>query len=292
MQDDTLASIAALISRGQHKEAITQLHPILKANRDNTDAWWLLAQALENDPDAAGRALKNVLRLRPNDTQAQAMLTRLSGQSSNPPTKKQVSQSSNSSNFIFAGLILVALVMVGAIIFVLVSGGDDDNNEPVEETGNQSNALNTTRENPLFLCNGVQTQGYIQRDIVEGTPNDLRDNSSQLHVDRGELIYGRTVSEAMPQFIGDEYAGPVYFFRFDGTAGDEILATLNWVSEMPQYPPTLYLITPDGLEVSPCANQGLPPTIADTLTQTGRYWLKIDGPGMAGTYTLSLGKTN
>lgn len=52
------------------------LQPILKTDRNNADAWWLLANAL-SDPEKQVQALNQVLRLRPNDSRAEKMLGRV-----------------------------------------------------------------------------------------------------------------------------------------------------------------------------------------------------------------------
>ncbi|MEO1286420.1 MAG: hypothetical protein AAFV93_01525 [Chloroflexota bacterium] len=56
-----------LIKEGQKQAAINMLEPMISANRDNEDAWWLLANAT-NDPRAKRNALNNILRLSENDS--------------------------------------------------------------------------------------------------------------------------------------------------------------------------------------------------------------------------------
>ncbi|MCS7070178.1 MAG: pre-peptidase C-terminal domain-containing protein, partial [Anaerolinea sp.] len=67
-----------LIRQGNKQEAMRILVPIVKADANNADAWWLLANAV-SDTNQARRALEQVLRLRPNDDKARRMLDRLSG---------------------------------------------------------------------------------------------------------------------------------------------------------------------------------------------------------------------
>ena len=52
------------IRSGRKSEAEAILLPILKANEDDANAWWLLANAVTS-PDDIREALQNVLRLRP-----------------------------------------------------------------------------------------------------------------------------------------------------------------------------------------------------------------------------------
>ncbi|MGJ3240386.1 MAG: tetratricopeptide repeat protein [Anaerolineae bacterium] len=68
-----------LIQAGNRQEAIALLEPIIRANRDNEDAWWLLANATD-EPIAKRNALNNVLRLSEQDnrlSKAQALLQQL-----------------------------------------------------------------------------------------------------------------------------------------------------------------------------------------------------------------------
>lgn len=51
-----------LIRAGQREQAGAILVTILKQDRNNADAWWLLANA-SNDPDKTRQALENVLRI-------------------------------------------------------------------------------------------------------------------------------------------------------------------------------------------------------------------------------------
>lgn len=79
MSADQLRRAYELIRQGQKKDAIAILQPILKADRSNADAWWLLANALA-DPQKQEQALTQLLKLRPNDERAQKMLGRVQAQ--------------------------------------------------------------------------------------------------------------------------------------------------------------------------------------------------------------------
>lgn len=65
-----------LIKSGKKSQAVDLLLPVLKADEDNADAWWLIANALE-EPDEIREALENVLRLQPQREKARQMLERL-----------------------------------------------------------------------------------------------------------------------------------------------------------------------------------------------------------------------
>lgn len=69
-----------LIKDGNKQEALRILVPLVRAEKNNADAWWLLANAVADETQAR-RALEQVLRLRPNDEKARRMLDRLSAAS-------------------------------------------------------------------------------------------------------------------------------------------------------------------------------------------------------------------
>src|SRR5258708_990971 len=62
-----------LIQQEDLDKAIAILRPLTASQPNNTDAWWLLANAV-SEPDDAYHALQNVLRINPNHQQAQELL--------------------------------------------------------------------------------------------------------------------------------------------------------------------------------------------------------------------------
>lgn len=56
-----------LIKQGKIQEAIDIIEPIIRSDRNNEDAWWLLANATE-DIDAKRNALNNVLQITENES--------------------------------------------------------------------------------------------------------------------------------------------------------------------------------------------------------------------------------
>jgi len=78
MSSEPLQVAYRLIREGNKQEAIRILTPIVRADPGNADAWWLLANAVDN-PEQKRRALERVLRLRPEDERAQRMYNNLQG---------------------------------------------------------------------------------------------------------------------------------------------------------------------------------------------------------------------
>ncbi|MBZ0304653.1 MAG: hypothetical protein K8I82_01170, partial [Anaerolineae bacterium] len=62
-----------LIEDGRLEDAQRLLKPLIDADRNNPDVWWLYAHAV-TDPEAAQIALQNVLRLDKDYPEAQTLL--------------------------------------------------------------------------------------------------------------------------------------------------------------------------------------------------------------------------
>ncbi len=71
-----LRQAAELIKANRRAEAVQILLPVLRADEQNANAWWLMANAL-TDPNDAREALETLLRLRPDHEKAQRMLARI-----------------------------------------------------------------------------------------------------------------------------------------------------------------------------------------------------------------------
>jgi hypothetical protein len=76
MSQEQLLEAYKLIKAGQRMQAETVLRPLVEADEDSADAWWLLANAVA-DADDKRSALNHVLRLRPDHPKARLMLERL-----------------------------------------------------------------------------------------------------------------------------------------------------------------------------------------------------------------------
>ncbi len=76
MSRDELQRAYDLIKAGEGRQAETLLQPIVAEDPDNVQAWWLLANAVDN-PIRKRSALRQVLRLQPDHARAQAMMAQL-----------------------------------------------------------------------------------------------------------------------------------------------------------------------------------------------------------------------
>ncbi|NDJ62123.1 MAG: tetratricopeptide repeat protein [Chloroflexi bacterium] len=74
--EQTLTQAYELVEAGQLDEAKSLLDPVLTANPDDVDAWWIYVHAVRTPADAR-RGLENVLRLAPNYPGAADLMTAL-----------------------------------------------------------------------------------------------------------------------------------------------------------------------------------------------------------------------
>ncbi|MEL6306895.1 MAG: hypothetical protein AAFV98_08455 [Chloroflexota bacterium] len=79
MAQDQLKQAFALIKQGNKAEASTLIKSVLREDRNNPNAWWLMAMVVEDD-DKRIRAAKKVLELKPDHIGATKLLTRLAPQ--------------------------------------------------------------------------------------------------------------------------------------------------------------------------------------------------------------------
>lgn len=87
-----------LIKSGQKATATRVLLNVLKADRDNADAWWLLANAT-SDPPKQRQALNQVLRIKPDHNAAQRMLEKVNVAASMQPSEPKPAPPSAASPF-------------------------------------------------------------------------------------------------------------------------------------------------------------------------------------------------
>jgi len=86
--DETQSALSRaydLVEAGKYDEARAILEPILAANKDNADAWWVYAHAVTN-PDDGRAALENVLRIDPKYPDAADLLAQARAVAPERPT--------------------------------------------------------------------------------------------------------------------------------------------------------------------------------------------------------------
>jgi Tfp pilus assembly protein PilF len=97
--------------QGQKQAARMIFQQVLDIDKQNERAWFWMASVVE-DPDERMRCLQTVLRINPNNTNAQEQYNRIINRQ----------QSSNSQVLIYGGVVLaILLVLVIFVILVVVA---------------------------------------------------------------------------------------------------------------------------------------------------------------------------
>lgn len=127
--DEQLNQVYELIKQGKTEEAIAELEPFIRANRDNDDAWWLYANAVD-DPARKRNALNNILRIGTNEAReakVRHMLAQLDDpfampeEGFAPKAKIGVRKGMSSGLKIFLGIAALFGVCACVAVFLLVS---------------------------------------------------------------------------------------------------------------------------------------------------------------------------
>jgi hypothetical protein len=281
-----------LIRAGKKAEAEAILLPILKADEDNANAWWLLANAL-NTPTEIREALENVLRLRPGDAKAQKMLDDLnarfptdefpmdsdlgSSQTADwaadlsekpkrggPPVRVQKSGGGTNPLVIILAVVGVLALIGCAVCFVLPTIG-------ISIFGQQ-------------ILNEVMTAAPELQEMFEtitampGIGGQISGNTTQ----RGSIEYGQTVTGTI-RGVDDES------WTFNGNSGDRVTIELNAADD--NLDPEIFLLDPSNRQIAYDDDSGgdTNSEIVITLPGTGTYTIRASAFfGQGGAYELTL----
>src|SRR5688500_17730438 len=101
MAEEKLRKAFSLMKQGQTKEAIALVQSILKEDKNNVPAWWLMTSLLADDPERQKKALERVLTLDPKHKMALQLQSKLQGGSapkaSPKPQQQQVQPQAKST---------------------------------------------------------------------------------------------------------------------------------------------------------------------------------------------------
>jgi hypothetical protein len=79
MAEEQLRKAYALMKQGQTKESLAVVQSVLKEDKNNVAAWWLMTNLLADDPQRQQKALDKVLSLDPNHKLGLQLQSKLSG---------------------------------------------------------------------------------------------------------------------------------------------------------------------------------------------------------------------
>lgn len=97
MAREELRQAFALMKQGDKKQAAQIVQTVIKQDRNNVSAWWLMANVLD-DPARKQKALDKVLSLDANHVGARKMIASLKGKPASPVTKLKTPPPPSSSN--------------------------------------------------------------------------------------------------------------------------------------------------------------------------------------------------
>ncbi len=283
-----------LIKANRKSEAQALLMPILKADEDNANAWWLLANAL-SDPAEIREALEYVLRLRPGDAKAQKMLNDLnarspadefpmedtgfggmpapemsdwmSGLSEKPKRGGQVAVKPSGSSGTNPLVIILAVVgvlgLIGcAVCFILPTVGISLFGAQMVE---QLMTVAPEFEELMGTITAMPGGGVLSGDVNQ----------------RGSIEYGQTVRATVDTFDDDAWT-------FQGSAGDRVTIQVNATDN--RLDPEVYLLNASNQQLGYDDDGGSTANNSElvvTLPANGTHTIRVSAFGQ-GDYELIL----
>lgn len=179
MSREYLDRAYAMIKDGQTQEAIPIIEAIIRADRDNEDAWWLLANATD-EPATKRNALNNVIRLS-KDTErvnkSQSMLNRLLNPNATvdespastrniPPATKN--RSKGVGKFVIGFLVIFGLCACVSVIGVFFAARPMFSAFHVPDSYNNQGIIEGTSNFTGSISDAAPTDGYR----LHGTTNE------------------------------------------------------------------------------------------------------------------------
>lgn len=292
--DTQLKQAYRLVKNGEKQRALNILTAVLRTDRNNANAWWLVAHA-STDKDQQIQALEQVLRLKPDHTKASQMLDQLLPVDEDPfidlfdDGEDPFSGVSSASTYEISGKPLLGdqprqvvvtkskgtnpIVLFFAFIGVVIVGGC-----------------------AFCLFATVGSVGFIDTVVEEVLENttfepgdsdfDFSFNSGELEdaVDRGTIEQGQTRTGNVDTFENDAWT-------FSGSEGSEIMIELNETDGL--LDPELFLFGANGELIAENDDINLSSGNYNSLIQvrlprTEIYTIVVSAFGSGGTYELTV----
>lgn len=303
-----LQRAADFIQAGQRQNAIQVLLPILRADAQNVEAWWLLANAVDQPRDQR-EALEHVLALQSDHQQARQMLDRLSTgvvQADDPFADHPFGVQDDSALGTqphgdpydpFGGEI--SQEDAEALFSPLAEGWasaarDAESPRPV---GRPMGAGSRSRggTNPLVImlaivgavtiCACVACLALAGSGLVAGLTlfGDVADDLGILVpsdvVNRGSLAYGAVQNDTLQ-------AGALHAWTFTGSTGDPVVITVSGDG----LDPIVSLYGPSNIlrDMDDGRGQGTDARLEYTLTNAGTYTIVVRSANERGSGAYSL----
>lgn len=269
----TLREAYQKLKAGDKTGACALIKPVLAANRENVDAWWLAVHAADT-PEDTETALREVLRLKSDHAPARLMLDRfLVEHPPAPPPLKPVQRTrrGSSNRWVWIPLMIIGCLGMSFSSMALISGiaGSDFLDQAVE---NVSGAVGID----------VETGKAGQFGTVQGgNPSDPRPIpiTQVLNIESGDVQ------------TGSLRRNEAHIWTFRAWGGQEVMVMLQF-TVAGDASAVLELRSASGHKVASGVGEkdSGTVTLVHTLTETGEYELVIIGrpDGPRGDYGLGL----
>lgn len=181
MSREQLDRAYTLVKSGQMQEAIDIIEAVIRADRDNENAWWLLVNAT-SDPAAKRNALNNVIRLTQNQQRtdkAQAMLQALDndpynfddkskmqgGMSSyqSPEKSQQNKSGSGCGKIVIGAMVVIGLCACISIFGIFLAAGPIISAVQMPDSYDSQGILEGSFDTEGSIRADEPTDGYIYR---------------------------------------------------------------------------------------------------------------------------------
>ena len=269
------------LKSGEKAQAVAVLKPIVRADHDNADAWWLLANALEA-PDKQRKALHRALELRPDHAKAEQMLADLDAQHL-PSVEDLVTgdfpfdaeyieddywaklekprpKKSNQTLYIVLAVFGMLGVLACGACFFMFSG--------------LTTFMGTALENPEFAM-------LFEELAAAGNTGSLYGVSATDGRFQGVIEPGQTVTGSVGTLTNHRWT-------FTASAGERVSIELNALDDT--LDPVLYLFDPQNIMVDQDDDSGpdLNAYLEAYLPDNGTYTIVVSAFDIGGAYELRL----
>ncbi|MEO8393257.1 MAG: DVUA0089 family protein [Chloroflexota bacterium] len=304
MSSEPLQEAYRLIREGSQQEAVRILVPLVRADPLNPDAWWLLANAIENQ-EQKRQALERVLKLRPGDEAAQKMLTQLGGsitptkapRKAHPPApaptptadddeftdldamptgRVKVRRSRRRSPLMFILALISLLTVVSCGVCIVITAVS----VPSITTFVQGVVLTITFEPDFATLASLATPGAQSALIATVTAPDTLPSDLQI---QGSVQKGQVTQNTINTFRDDGWT-------YAGKANEQIVIEVEAVDA--KLDPHLYLYDPNGKliaendDIDGSTNRNS--RIDMTLPSAGSYTIRVSAFADGGAYKLTV----
>lgn len=315
MSAEQLRQAYDLIRQGRKRDAVAMLQPILSADRQNADAWWLLANAL-TEPEKQRDALRRLIELRPDDARAHKMLDRIEEQlqpkvndfsfpdseaddpfarsSSSPFPGSSSGDPFASSSDPFMGSDKPKRTSApvyapppqrrsgnnGCLVALAIIGALTLGCCVLSFVGVSQGLIQLPAVFQEIILTLTVNPGFGELQTMFGTPEPFDMSDAR---DRGEIAVGESINGNVDTFDDD-------FYTFNARSGQQVTIDVITRSDLD---PQLYVYDKDNRLIGQnddidMSNDNFNSRLSVTFPASGAYYLVVSAFGSGGTYEISV----